>query len=191
MIFNLFKKKDHLYYLNLARKALAAERYADARTDFQEALSRCPEQAGENGEIRDGLVQAGDGLGQLNLHEAERSLNAGDLAKAADHFALARDFSCQPQLKERAAQGLKKLERMSAEPAGKGAAAGGAAASAGKGAAAAGHGGSSCGSCATDHRVAEPDLPQENLSDEDRFALLVHPLPLGARYAALGEKFRR
>src|SRR4051812_9108008 len=93
MFFGLFKK-DHRHYLTQGTKYLAAERYADARVDFLEALKRCPAEATQDEQdIRKGLDQAGNRLGEMNLQEGEHSINAGDLAKARDHFILAGELA--------------------------------------------------------------------------------------------------
>lgn len=185
MFFSAFFKKDHTHYLKLGGKHLAAERFADARVEFQEALKLCPAEAAADQEaIRVGLKKAGDSLGELNLHEGEWSLNAGDLEKARDHFTLAGELAFDARIKASAAAGLKSLQQADAaaprkkEPA-----------------AAKSHGGASCGSCkdAGSHDVAETEVPDSNLSDEDRFFLMVQPLPgeLAGRYAALGADFAR
>jgi pentatricopeptide repeat protein len=179
-----FFKKDHRHFLNQGGKHLAAERYADARVDFLEALKRCPADAASDGQaIREGLVRAGNGLGGLNLHEGERSLVAGELAKAFDHFTLAAELAVDEAIRELAEQGLKKLQQPAVS------------APAAVAAAPAAHGGSSCGSCkdAGSHGAAPEEIPASTLADEDRFFLLVQPLPggLGERYAAMGEKFAR
>ncbi|HEY5513458.1 MAG TPA: hypothetical protein VIK40_07430 [Geomonas sp.] len=180
----LFKKKDHHHYLAQAGKHLAAERYADARCDLIEALSCCPAQAPEDARrIKEGLSQAGNRLGELNLEEGGHALNAGDAKKAFDHFTLARELADDPKLRARAEEGLNKLHDPESAPVATEAASHGA------------HGGSSCGSCkdAGSHGGAEAEVPQSNLSEEDRFFLLVQPLPgeLSGRYAALGKEFAR
>ena len=181
MFFSKFFQKDHRHYLTQAGKHLAAERYADARVDFQEALKRCPAEAAEDGaEIRSGLNRAGNGLGHLNLHEGERSLVAGDLAKALDHFTLAGELAVDEDIRAKALSGLDRLAKpqpaAAPRPAPKA------------------HGGGSCASCqdAGGHRQAEEEPSGENLSDEDRFFLMVQPLgELAGRYSALGEEFAR
>jgi tetratricopeptide (TPR) repeat protein len=112
MLFGLFGKKDHRHYLTQGGKHLAAERYADARLDFLEALNLCPAAAADDErEIRDGLSAAADGLGQLNLHEGERSMNAGDLEKAVDHFTLAVELAFDDTIKAMAQERLKGLQQ--------------------------------------------------------------------------------
>ena len=179
----IFKKKDHLHYLAQAGKYLAAERYADARADLLEAQSLCPAEAGEEArQIREGLSLAGNRLGELNLDEGGHALCAGELQKAFDHFTLARELADDPKLWARAEAGLKKLDQPQTAPA--------APESAAK---SGGHGGGSCASC-QDGASQAPLPPEEDgagMHEEDRFFLLVQPLPgdLPVRYAALGEKF--
>ena len=184
MFFGLFKQKDHRHYQALGAKYLAAERYADARVDFQEALKRCPAEATQDAlEIRKGLDLTGDRLGELNLQEGEHSLAAGELAKAYDHFTLAGELAADDSIKAKAAAGLKRVQQpMPAQPT---------AASSGHKA----HGGSSCGTCkdAGSHGLEEQQIPESNLSEEDRFSLMIQPLPgeLAGRYATLGHEFAK
>jgi len=176
----IFKKKDHLHFLAQAGKHLAAERYADARVDFLEAQSRCPaEAAEEQRQIQQGIAQAGNHLAELNLEEGAHALNAGELNKAFDNFTLARQLADDPKLRARAEAGLKQLDEPQQAPP----------AVAPKAAA---HGGSSCASCKdTGHGAVELEDQDSGMHEEDRFFLLVQPLPgdLPRRYAALGEKF--
>jgi tetratricopeptide (TPR) repeat protein len=181
MFFSKFFKKDHHHFLAQAEKHLKAERYADARVDFLEALSRCPEGDAEKLQgIRLGLSQAGNALAELNLQEAEHSLNAGDQTKARDHFALARELSDDPKIGALAQAGLKRADQPKPAPVET------------KGSA---HGGSSCGSCKDvgKHGGTPVEVQESDVHEEDRFFLLVQPLPgdLPARYSALGEKFAR
>jgi tetratricopeptide (TPR) repeat protein len=181
MFFSKLFKKDHRHYLSQGLKHLGAERYADARVDLQEALNRCPADAGEDQrEIRAGLNQAGNRLGELNLQEGEHAINAGDLAKAHDHFTLAFELAQDEAIRGRAGASLKKLQQPPAPSAERAPVAQKA------------HGGASCNDSGS-HGVAEVEIPESNLSEEDRFFLMIQPLPgeLSARYAALGEKFAR
>lgn len=182
MLFGLFGKKDHRHYQTKGAKHLAAERYADARIDFMEALRLCPaEAAREQQEIRSGLDQAGNRLGELNIREGEHAFNAGDIEKANDHFTLAAELSVDPDIKKMAREALYKLQQP-------GSAAPKAAAPAHKA-----HGGSSCSSC-SGHGQAEElqDVHGSDLSEEDRFHLMVQPLgDLAPRYAALGPQFMK
>jgi tetratricopeptide (TPR) repeat protein len=184
MFFGKLFKKDHRHYLTQGTKCLAAERYADARVDFLEALNRCPAEATQDEQdIRKGLDQAGNRLGEMNLQEGEHSLNAGDLAKARDHFVLAGELAVDETIRAMAGAGLKKLQQPAQAPAARPAAPAHKA-----------HGGSSCGSCKDtgSHSLAEDDAEGANLSEDDRFFLMVQPLPgeLSGRYATLGGRFK-
>ena len=183
MFFGKFFQKDHRHYLARAGKQLAAERYADARVDFQEALKRCPVDAEKDAaQIRLGLARAGNGLAELNLYEAERSVIAGDLAKAFDHFTLAGELAVDEAIRAKAFSGLGKLAEPTAGPPAAHPAQNG-------------QGGSACASCkdSGSQRMADEEISGSHLSDEDRFFLMVQPLPgeLAGRYAALGENFSR
>ena len=187
MFGKLFGKKDHHHYLKLGGKHLAAERYADARIDFQEALRLCPADAAEQSEIHSGLSRAGNALGELNLQEGEHSLRVGELAKARDHFILAGELAVDQTIKAMAGEGLKKLLQHGSSPAAPSAPT--------PAAPSAVHGGSSCGSCkdSGSHHAAPQEPPELNLSEEEHFHLLVQPLPgdLPGRYLELGDEFAR
>jgi pentatricopeptide repeat protein len=115
MFFGLFGKKDHRHYLTQAGKHLSAERFADARLDYLEALNLCPADAAQDErQIRDGLNAAANGLGQLNLDEGERSVNAGDLEKAVDHYTLAGELAFDETIKAMARERLIGLQQNAA-----------------------------------------------------------------------------
>jgi len=194
-------KKDHQHYLTRGGKHLAAERYADARIDFQEALKCCPADAQTvQDEIRAKLTLAGDRLGELNLQEGERSVNSGDLAKAADHFTLACELAFDETIRAMAREGLKKLDQAPAaakRPAeshqhgqGGGSCGSGGHSHGGCGSSGHSHGGGGCG-CGGGEHGAQEEIPEPDFSDDERFSILVHTLPgdLPERYAALGERF--
>lgn len=203
MFFGLFGKKDFRHYQNQGAKHLAAERFADARVDFEEALRLCPQEAAqEAAAIREGLDHACDRLGELNLQEGEHALRAGEAQKAYDHFRLAADLAVDRGIKSRAEAEALKLEEP--EPAAAPAPAAGAASGAAPetaAAAAAGvgnykpHSGGSCTSCKGHggHHHEETAPMEMSLSEEDQFYLMVQPLPgdLPGRYAAMGPKFAR
>ena len=193
MLFGLFSKKDHLHYQSKGAKHLAAERFADARVDFLEALKLCPADAThDESAIRQGLELAGNRLGELNLQEGEHSLNAGELAKAYDHFTLAAELAVDHGIKSKAQAGLARVQQPG------GAAAAGASPAPPAAAQPAGgykeHGGGSCTSCGTHgHSAPAQEITETDLSLEDQFFLMVQPLPgdLPARYAALGPQFTK
>jgi tetratricopeptide (TPR) repeat protein len=178
----LFKKdKDHQYYLSQGEKHLAAERFADARIEFLEAQSRCPSDCADALQaIGAGLAEASNQLARLNLEEGEHAFNSGDLAKAFDHYNLARELAADPAIKAQASAGIKRLD--DPQPI---------AAPVKAAAKAQAHGGSSCGSCSTGHQSAPVEEQASDVHDDDRFFLLVQPLPgdLPSRYLTLGEKF--
>ena len=179
MFFGIFKKKDHTHFLAQAGKHLAAERYADARVDFLEAQSRCPEQASDDArQIAEGLSLACNHLAELNLEEGGHALNAGELQKAYDNFTLALELADDPKLRARAEAGLKKVDEPQPAPVAQ------------KSAAKA-HGGSSCASCSDTGSRVPVETDDSGMPEEDRFFLLVQPLPgdLPGRYSALGDKF--
>ena len=186
MFFGLFGKKDFRHYQNQGAKHLAAERYADARVDFQEALKLCPADAPQDAAaIHQGLNQACNRLGELNLQEGEHALRGGEMQKAYDHFCLAADLAVDQGIKSRAHAEAAKLEQPAAAAAAAPAAAGNYKP----------HGGGSCSSCKGhgDHNHVEPAPMEMSLSEEDQFFLMVQPLPgdLPNRYAALGPKFHK
>jgi tetratricopeptide (TPR) repeat protein len=183
MFFGKFFQKDHRHHLAQAEKQLAAKCYADARFDFQEALKRCPADAAKDlAQIRLGLGLAGNALGEMNLREAERFVVAGELAKACDHFTLAGELAVDETLRAMAFLGVEKSAVPTAptldphlSPNGVGT--------------------GSCASCKDvgSQLATAEEISGSGLSDEDRFFLMVQPLPgeLAGRYAALGEEFRR
>jgi tetratricopeptide (TPR) repeat protein len=185
MLFNLFKKKakDHRHFLTVAGKHLAAERFAEARVEFLEALKLCPADALQDAqEIRQGLAAAGDSLGELNISEGRHAVNSGDAQKAFDHFTLACELALDQGIKAAAREELRKLQQ---EPPAKPAAHKGGHHH---------HGGSSCGSCkdsGSKHSLEEDDMLEPDLNEEERFSLLVQPLPgnLAKRYAEIGGEF--
>ncbi|GFO66439.1 hypothetical protein GMLC_00180 [Geomonas limicola] len=185
----LFKKdRDHNYYLAQGDKYFAAERYADARVEYQEAQACCPSDAVEDVKrIADGLARAGNRLGELNLEEGNHAANAGDLQKAADHLSLVLELAADPALRSRATSALRELNQPKA-----------ASAAAAKAPAAHAHGHghkSSCGSCSDSgkHHQAPVEVNTDDVHEDDRFTLLVQPLPgdLPERYCAMGHEFAK
>ncbi|GFO59928.1 hypothetical protein GMST_22530 [Geomonas silvestris] len=180
----LFKKdRDYTYYLAQGDKYLAGERYADARVEYQEAQACCPADAAEDlKRIADGLGRAGNSLGELNFEEGTHAANAGDLQKASDHFSLVLELAADPALRSRATSALRELNQAKNAPA----------AAVKKAPAAHAHK-SSCGSCGDHGKHADTpvEMNSDDVHEEDRFYLLVQPLPgdLPERYCALGPKF--
>ena len=179
MFLSKFFKKDHNHYLAQGGKHLSAERFADARVDFLEAQALCPAESGDDlRRIQEGLSRAGNRLAELNLEEGAYALNAGEAKKAFDNFTLARQLADDPQLRARAEASLKRLD----EP--------GPAAAAVQSPPQS----SSCATCKdVPTQAIEDDEQGSDIHEDDRFFLLVQPLPgdLPRRYAALGDKFVR
>jgi len=177
----LFKKKDYRHYQGQGEKYLAAERYADARCSFQEALEVCPAEAREERDpILAKIRETGNRLAELNLVEGEGALNGGDLEKAEDYFNLALELADDAKLREIAEKQLKNLGRVSRRQLSN------------NNSKQHSHA-SGCASCGGHHSHEEEiqEVAPTGLSAEDTFHLLIQPLPgdLPTRYAALGEKF--
>ncbi len=176
MIFAKFFSKDYRHYMEKGETSLREERYADARHDFQEALRKVTsEKLGSPIEIElaGKIALAGNKLAELNLFEAERSLSCGDFAKATDHLQLVLDLAEDVDLREKAQKQLHAMpSAQQSQHASKD---------------------HDCTSCATttEKLPADEHVWDEQLSVEDRFNLLIHPLPgdLPERYFALGENF--
>jgi tetratricopeptide (TPR) repeat protein len=173
--------KDFSYYQEKGDRYFTAERFADARDAFSEALEKIDQ--GDNNDIsirnslREKLTECGNRLGSLNLREAEHALNNGDLKKAAEHLHIVLELAEEQALREKAENML-----------------------AGAGAGTAGNrkneATNSCGSCRGDHDNAGHDEDHgidPAMHMEDRFALYIHTLPedLPRRYGEMGEKFAR
>ncbi|MCM0081485.1 hypothetical protein L4X63_07790 [Geomonas sp. Red32] len=176
-------KKDHKSLMAKAEKYLAGERYADARIDFEEALACCPsDAAADRDAILNGMRIAGDRLGELNIEEGDHCARAGDLEKASSHYTLACELASGEEVKGVARQKMQKLGQQAAQPAPVKEKSQGHA-----------HGGAACGSCKDDRREELPPdhSVQLDISEEERFSLLVQPLPgdLPQRYATLGSEF--
>jgi predicted negative regulator of RcsB-dependent stress response len=174
-------RKDFSYYQEKGDRYFSAERFADARDAFSEALEKIDR--GDNNNIsikislRDKLAECGNRLGRLNLTEAEHALNNGDLKKAGEHLHIVLELAEEPALREKAENML--------------AGTGTATACNGKNEAT-----NSCGSCKGDHDNTGHDEDHgidPTMHMEDRFALYIHTLPedLPKRYGEMGEKFAR
>jgi tetratricopeptide (TPR) repeat protein len=173
--------KDFSYYQEKGDRYFSAERFADARDAFSEALEKIDQ--GDNTDIsirnslREKFAECGNRLGSLNLREAEHALNNGDLKKAGEHLHIVLELAEEQALREKAENML-----------------------AGAGTGTAGNGKNeatdSCGSCRGDHDNAGHDEDHgidPTMHTEDRFALYIHTLPedLPRRYGEMGEKFAR
>ena len=178
MFFKKLFRKDYRSFVEQGEKCLAEERYADARIAFAEALQNLPkgtaETEGEQARIQERHRIAGNRLGALNLAEAEHAIARGDMHRASDHLELVLTQAEDVTTREKAEKLLLSLAGdtppESAPPAGH-----------------------ACTGCASPSgKMPENDhVSDDNLTDHDRFEILVHPLPgdLPQRYAELGEEF--
>ena len=81
------------------RKAVAQQRYADARL-FVEQLTNQSLSEAETAEIEQLRISAGDGLAKLNLDEALGLQRCGNFELAADHLQLAQEQVCSDALRK-------------------------------------------------------------------------------------------
>ena len=177
MFFKLFKK-DINYYQQRGDRFFEDEHFAEARHEYGEALQRLEGNGVETESRRlyldERLQSAGDHLARLNLGEAEHALQRGDVPKAIEHIELSLDLSQNETIQ---ADAKRMLSRLAVEephhPA-----------------VAPAH---ACSGCVTAHHGADDsiDTSSEFLSIQERFELLVQPLPgpLPERYRQMGEKF--
>jgi tetratricopeptide (TPR) repeat protein len=180
---NLFGGKGPRTHLDKGNRLLAEGRYAEARFCYGDALERLGDDDGSlRDEITARLGEAGDGLAEINLHEANRCLKDGDVVKAGDHLALAREFALSPENRSQVALLSRQLADTTSnidipdisEKE------------------------SSCGSCSGSSCSPESmadelqTAPSDgHLSAEERFELMTAALPedLPRRYRALGGRF--
>lgn len=182
MFFKKLFGKDSRYYLEKGKKCMVEERYADARHLFHEAMERLNREGNDSGAVRSEIAgylqETGNRLGLLNIAEAEHAAARGDFAKAEEHLQLTLEFAQDQPVREKAERLLSSL-RDSAAPV--------------QPQQSQAH--HSCSGCGTHPVAAVEDvhLADDHLSEQERFELLVHPLPgdLPQRYAALGDEFVR
>lgn len=171
-------RKDAASYIEKGEKLLVEERYAEARAVFQEALekldSNSPDAVATESIIKAKISTTGNGLALLNIQEAEYSIRGGDKAKAADHLNLAIDLADDVTIREKAEMILVSFAGDVQQK----------------------HNNKLYGSCGGCHGKEEQHINKSSLFDgdlaeDDRFELLVRPLPgdLPERYMDLGEKF--
>lgn len=177
---NLFGGKDARFYLDRGNRLLTDGRYAEARSNFSDALDKL---GADDGSLRDEITakrgEAGDALAGVNLDEAEHSLNEGDAVKALDHLELAREFAVTPEVLHR----LGLLSRRLATPTLP-------TDSSEKDASCSSCAGGSCGPTEAGGEL-QPAATDGHLSPEERFELMTAALPedLPRRYRALGARF--
>jgi len=173
----LFGKGDPIARM---RRALEQKRWADALA-IGSALEPAGISSERQAELANLLTAAGNGLAELNLVEGESCLRAGDKARAAEHFTLATEQVCDPELRQRIAAATASLV-MSAprvEPLPPAANDG------------CGSGCSSpCGNA--DTAGATGGSPDEDLDTQTRLELILASYPEGwaERYLQLGGSFR-
>lgn len=169
-------KRDHTYFLQKGENHLAAERYADARAAFQEALET-PCTAAEHKDealIKMRLAETGNKLAVINIDEARHAISQQDNVKAEDHLQLALTLSADADIRQLAEELLTLLHGEGVEEIAVGQQAG-------------------CAGCGTGaSEKTESAIPDEHLlSSEERYELMIQTLPadLPARYSGLGENF--
>jgi len=177
-IFKRMFGRDCRYYMKKGAIALQAERYAEARDAFAEALAKldgtAPEAAALELEIRAKTAVAGNRLAALNIEEARYLMSCGEWAKAAEHLDLAVALAEDGTIREMAEQlhadlGSKQPEMEPSQTK------------------------NACANCIPGgaESAENNEVADDQLSAADRFHLLVQPLPgnLAERYEHLGEKF--
>jgi len=158
--------------------ALQAERYAEARDAFAEALAKldgtAPEAALLEIEIKAKAAVAGNRLAALNIEEARYLMGCGELAKATEHLDLAVALAEDGTIREMAEQLHHDLSSRQTEMKPSRAK-------------------NACAGCTPEgaESAENSEVADDQLSAADRFHLLVQPLPgnLAERYELLGEKF--
>jgi tetratricopeptide (TPR) repeat protein len=106
----IFRRTDSL---TLVRRAVEQGRWADAIADG-EGLDPTSLPPGDRSELEELLTKAGDALAELNLIEGEACLDAGEKARAKEHYSLAAGHARSAELKRRAGEALDQLQ--TAEP---------------------------------------------------------------------------
>ena len=87
------------------RKAVAQQRYADARL-FAEQLAGTSLSESDATEVEKFRITAGDGLAKLNLNEALGLQSCGDFIRAGEHLQLAQEQVCSDELREKIGQAI-------------------------------------------------------------------------------------
>lgn len=178
MFFSKLFRKDAASCLEKAEKLLSACNFAEARLTLEDARDRLdpnsPESEAMAAAIKEKFIFAGNCLAEMNLKEAEHCLNTGEIDKAAEHLKLSLDLADDVTIRDKANKlsTLLKREPQQSHHHGKGAGCGG------------------CGGSVSQGSEMI-DFNAESLRDEDRFELLIRPLPgnLPERYSNLGEEF--
>ena len=160
--------------LESLRKAVAQQRYADARL-LAEQLTEQSLAEDETAEIEKLKVVAGDGLAELNLNEALGFQRSGDFEQAAEHLHLALEQVYSTELREKISHAL------SASPEG-------AVADDNDG----GVGLSSCASCSSQPQPLDNAEDAIFGDDESQLELILtsYPEELAERYLTKGATFK-
>ncbi len=179
-IFKRMFGRDCRYYMEKGSIALQAERYAEARDAFAEALAKldgtAPGAAPLEPEIRAKAAVAGNRLAALNIEEARYLLSRGEQAKATEHLDLAVALAEDGTIREMAEQlrpdlSSRQTEMVPRQPK------------------------NACANCPPGgaESAENIEVADNQLSAADRFHLLVQPLPgnLPEQYERLGEKFAK
>lgn len=180
MFFSKLFRKDAASCLEKAEKLLNDCHFAEARLTLEDARERLdintPEGETMAAAIESKMSFAGNRLAEMNLREAEHYLNTGDIDKATEHLNLSLDLADDVTIRDKANKlsALLKRETPPVHHHGKG---------------------GGCGGCGGSFSQGAEmiDFNIEGLSEEDRFELLIRPLPgdLPERYADLGEEFAK
>lgn len=179
-IFKRMFGRDCRYYMDKGAISLQAERYAEARDAFAEALAKldgtAPDAVPLELEIRAKAAVAGNRLAALNIEEARYLLSRGEQAKASEHLDLAVALAEDGTIREMAEQLHHELSSRQTEmvPI---------------------QTKNACAGCTPGaaESAENNEVADDQLSAADRFHLLVQPLPgnLAERYERLGEKFAK
>jgi pentatricopeptide repeat protein len=181
MFFRKLFSKDPHQLKTKGDNLFTEERFADARIFYFEALDKL-DTSSENATERDYMLSqislSGNRLAELNIVEAEASINCGNFEKGYEHLKLSLELADDVTIREKAERIInndiliEKIPLLSATDNKK-------------------HDCSSCSSSASDSVAEVPAFSLENLGQKEQFQLLIDtlPAPLPDRYGAMGEKF--
>lgn len=159
---------------------LAAERWFEARTAYEDGLQRHLSAEGSDSDalgakFTAGIASANRELAKLNLAEGEHALAQGLTAKARDHLELAKSLTDEVSLREKADALYAGIMSQAVPPSHSH------------------HGGGGCGSCGTKGHGSPSDAVSEDpdMDESDYYDLLIRQLPaeMYKRYAELGQEF--
>ena len=178
MLFKRLFQKNYRYHMEQGDKFLQEGRFADAKYSYGEAIDKidASTDAGKADmlQVQSRMTVVHNGLGELNLAEAEHAINCDDFAKAHDHLLLVMELAEDVTIREKAGKLLKNLtvQNHSSNLV---------------------NNNRGCSGCKTsvEEHSEMAHISDDQLSEEDRFELLIHtlPAPLPERYAVLGKKF--